>query len=376
MQGGKNTDLQCLRAIAIILVMMQHYRLRLPTPAAYSRLFDYFSFWTGVDIFFAISGLLICHSFVRDLRDAPSWRDAATSFWIRRLGRLFPALLFWVVISIVVAAIAEHSPGADVRTVATSGAAAILGVSNAFWSYCVQRAVACGHSDFNGVTWSLSLEWQLYATLTLLIVAFGARTAVLLMLLAAMVMSAFPAPSFSFPWAFRLQAFALGAATFLILGRRGNLPTLSLHPLIRAALLIAGIFICISAPVQFRQPFILPTVAVGALLCLLSSLSDTGYSSRSRFSVPLVWIGERSYSVYLCHLPIILITKEILARSIGLQVDFAHVATGIAIAGVLIAVCSDLSYRFIEKPFQEIARRRLAELKSKKTNSASQPIET
>jgi peptidoglycan/LPS O-acetylase OafA/YrhL len=226
------------------------------------------------------------------------------------------------------------------------------------------------------VTWSLSLEWQLYATLTLLIVAFGARTAVLLMLLAAMVMSAFPAPSFSFPWAFRLQAFALGAATFLILGRRGNLPTLSLHPLIRAALLIAGIFICISAPVQFRQPFILPTVAVGALLCLLSSLSDTGYSSRSRFSVPLVWIGERSYSVYLCHLPIILITKEILARSIGLQVDFAHVATGIAIAGVLIAVCSDLSYRFIEKPFQEIARRRLAELKSKKTNSASQPIET
>jgi peptidoglycan/LPS O-acetylase OafA/YrhL len=361
-RARKNGDIQLLRAVAIILVMIQHYRNRLPTPEAYSAMFQHVSFWTGVDIFFAISGLLISHSFIRDLHRARSAKDASTAFWTRRMGRLFPALVFWVGCSVAVAAIAQHSPGAHPDSVAVSGLAAIFGVSNLYWSVCVQHAIAsCGHSDFNGVTWSLSLEWQLYAALTLAIVAFGFKRAVGLMLLVAIVMSAFAAPSFSYPWAFRVQAFALGALTFLVWGKDGKLPNLPLPPLVCLVALILGVCICITAPNALPQPFVLPTVALGAVLCLVSALSGDAYS-KSALAAPFVWIGERSYSIYLCHLPMFLLTKELMARSIGLEVDAVHVAVAVIGALGLTAVCGDLSYRYIETPFQALARRRIARL--------------
>ncbi|SEK05142.1 acyltransferase family protein [Paraburkholderia diazotrophica] len=372
MLTSKNNDLQCLRAVAIILVMMQHYRNRLPTPDAYSRLFEHFSFWTGVDIFFAISGLLICHSFLRDLRHSASIKQASIAFWVRRLGRLFPAVVFWVAISVCVAAIASHSAGADPRKAAVSGAAALLGVSNAYWSYCVQHQIAaCGSADFNGVTWSLSLEWQLYATLMLLIVAVGRKWAVGLMLIAAIIMSAFPAPSFSIAWAFRMQAFALGAATFLVLGKGGSLPKLSLHPVACITMLMLGVLVCASSPTHLPQPFVLPAAAAGALLCLVSALSGNSYS-RYRIVAPLIWIGERSYSIYLCHLPIFLVTNEVLVRSIGLQADLGHIVIGLAIATTSIAICSDLSYRFIEAPFQRFVQYRLT--RARQTNGVNLEI--
>ncbi len=365
MPTNKNRDLQCLRALAIILVIMLHYRYRLPTPTAYFKLFVHFSPWTGVDIFFAISGLLICHSFLRDLQHADSPTGALTAFWIRRAGRLLPAVVFWVAVSVGVAAFAVHSPGADVRKVAISGIAAVLGVSNAFWTYCTQHGAAyCGHSDFNGVTWSLSLEWQLYAILTVLIVTVGRKWAVVVMFLAACFMSTFPAPQgFSIPWAFRMQAFTAGAATFLLLGKGENLPQLRLGAPTCVLLLVLGASLCVLSPTELQQPFVLPAVAVGALLCLLSTLSARGYSHH-KIATPLVWIGERSYSIYLCHLPLILLTREILARTLGLGADPMRITIGFAVAASLVAICSDLSYRFIEVPFQHISRQYLARKKN------------
>jgi len=42
MATTKNNDIQCLRAVAILMVLLQHYRSRLPTPDAYYRVFDHF----------------------------------------------------------------------------------------------------------------------------------------------------------------------------------------------------------------------------------------------------------------------------------------------------------------------------------------------
>ncbi|SEK05109.1 acyltransferase [Achromobacter sp. NFACC18-2] len=361
MASAKNNDIQCLRAFAILLVLVQHTRARIPTPDIHARLFEHAAFWPGVDIFFAISGFLICQTFLRDLNASSSRRDAFKEFWIRRVARLLPAVIFWVAISVAVAAYTVSYSGADPIKVAAGGAMSILGLSNLWWVECVKAGRdVCGSADFNGVTWSLSLEWQLYAILTALIFFAGKRRAIGLLIIAAVLMSFLPAPSFSYPWAFRIQAFSLGAVTYCVLSRHpGELPKLPINTMVSLILVAIGILICVIAPVKLHEPLVIPTIALGALLCLLGSLGERPFSQSRAFS-PLIWIGERSYSIYLCHLPIILFVRETMQRTLGLANTPTNQAIALLSVACLVALCADLSYRYIELPFQEWAKRKLA----------------
>lgn len=335
-----------------MLVMAQHYRARLPTPEFYKNLFNHFSFWPGVDIFFAISGYLICKTFLRDLERAQSRSEAAIMFWRRRVARLLPAVAFWCAASILVSAIVTTWPGAEPAKVAKSAITAVLGISNLYWATCVQHALACGSADFNGVTWSLSLEWQLYALISALMCIAGARRAVVLMLLLSIFVSVFAAPSFSFLWVLRPQSFALGAAIYL-LTKNICLETLPIPRMTWPLAATLGVLICIIGPVDIPQPFTIPAISLGAGLCLLSALHGRVLTAPAASSI-LVWIGERSYSIYLCHLPIFLLTREVLMRTVGIAPQSMHVALGASIAAALICTCGHLSYRFIEIPFQKM----------------------
>jgi len=359
----KNDDIQCLRAIAILMVIMQHYRARLPTPDAYFRMFEYFGFWSGVDVFFAISGFLICQTFLRDVHSAPSRRKAVASFWKRRFARLFPAFALWAVLSVGAAFVARSYPGAEPARIAVGAGMALIGLSNLYWVNCVQAtAAACGSADFNGVTWSLSLEWQLYALLTTLILLIGKRWAVAVMLCIGLAMSVLDAPSFSYPWALRVQAFALGALVYLVFAPASDaLPRIAMPRWLAFIGLVTGILICTIAPANLPQPFVLPTIALGASICLLSSLRGDAFSGLAPAS-PLVWIGERSYSIYLCHLPLILIIREIMLRTTGLEPTVENVMLAVVGSAVLIGVASNLSYCRIELPFQRLGTRGPAQL--------------
>ncbi|WP_422648795.1 hypothetical protein OJJOAM_000540 [Cupriavidus sp. H18C1] len=121
--------------------------------------------------------------------------------------------------------------------------------------------------------------------------------------------------------------------------------------------LLIGVLICAIAPASLPQPFVLPIIAIGSVICLVSSLRGDAFSG-SPVAKPLVWFGERSYSIYLCHLPIILVTREAMQRTIGLEPTIANVIVAIVSAGGLIAVAADLSYRWIELPFQAMASKR------------------
>ena len=55
----KKPNIQILRGIAIVFVIIQHYHRLIP-PIIFSKIdFLSYGFWTGVDIFFVISGFLI-----------------------------------------------------------------------------------------------------------------------------------------------------------------------------------------------------------------------------------------------------------------------------------------------------------------------------
>jgi len=346
----RNDDIQCLRGLAILLVMLQHFRGRLPTPRAYSDLFDHVAFWPGVDIFFAISGFLIYHSFGHDLANNRPMQ-AARIFWRRRIYRLAPAALLWVTLSVPLAEFAIHVANASASRAALGAIAAFAGISNVFWASCLPGHVTvCGNPDFNSVTWSLSLEWQLYGALSIGMMCFGRRRAVALLLAMGIGMSFLPAPLFSLPWSFRVLPFALGASlAHLSVGRSLAIPS----PPINALLCLGGAMLAVVAPVAFADPLVIPLIALGAACCLLSALHGTSYSPLT-ISAPLRWIGERSYSIYLCHLPAYLLIRELMARSIGLEATAASVALAVSTAVVLIATFGHLSYRYIEIPLTRL----------------------
>lgn len=349
-----NLDIQVLRGIAIALVLVQHCRGRLPTPAWYQEMFNHAAFWGGVDIFFAISGFLIYTTFLRDLERE---HHPVQAFWTRRVFRLAPAAVTWVAFSVLVAAVASHTPFADPARAAVSGIAAVAGVSNLYWSLCTPDYALCGSADFNSVTWSLSLEWQLYALLTAAMVALRPRNAVVLMLALAALLSCFAAPSWSLPWAFRMQAFALGALVGLARTSGWRIAALDTMPRAFAmTLLISGVALVTWAPAHVPQPLTLPTIAAGALACLLSTLRGDSYSP---WLAPLGWLGERSYSVYLCHLPLILLVREVIERTGSMEPTPWHVAVAFAAALILVWAAADLSYRFIELPWQRRGQARV-----------------
>lgn len=344
----KNIDIQILRAIAIISVIIQHINGRLPTPQSYSGIFNHALFWTGVDIFFAISGYLICKTFYRDIEISPTKSEALLSFWKRRISRLFPTVFFWVSASVLISIFTSSYPNNDPILVAKSAITGMLGISNIYWASCVQFSMQCGSGDYNAVTWSLSLEWQLYAISTILLSVFGFRWGVIALAIAAVAFSILPAPSFSFPWVLRPQAFAMGAVIY-IATRKSNI---SINAPISVCMLIVGLLICFLAPLNLQQPYLIPAVSFGAGLCLLSSLSGQSLSAVLPSKL-LAWIGERSYSIYLCHLPLILVTRELSVRFKFNEPTYFNFSISLAIAFFLIAILSHLSYKLIEIPFQK-----------------------
>jgi peptidoglycan/LPS O-acetylase OafA/YrhL len=353
----KNQDIQVLRGIAIILVMMQHWRNRLPTPESYAQLFQHVVFWPGVDIFLAISGFLIYRSISGELNRASSITEAMRRFWLRRAARLVPAVVFWSLLSIGVASVTKTVWGTAIGKVAFGALLGAFGVSNFYLAYCVpEHLAACGNPDYNGVTWSLSLEWQLYALLATALCFARKRRAVMLFVGVACILLLFSGTSFPALFYFRPQAFALGVLIAFLIESGSRYVVLARGSAANIVLLVLGILTAIAAPIHFPDQLQFAGIAVASALCLLSAIHGDSYS-RTVLSLLLRWIGERSYSIYLCHLPIFLLVREGLSASFGLGATATTLCIALFSTTIAIALASQFSYRFVEQPLQKRFKR-------------------
>src|SRR5687767_2692443 len=94
-EGGFIPALDGLRGIAIILVLLHHFTFYRPTGGFDAHIASVlFFFWTGVDLFFVLSGFLIS-GILLDSRGSPHY---ARSFYARRILRIFP--LYYLVLFI------------------------------------------------------------------------------------------------------------------------------------------------------------------------------------------------------------------------------------------------------------------------------------
>jgi peptidoglycan/LPS O-acetylase OafA/YrhL len=327
---GYRADIDGLRAIAVLSVLAFHFGA--PIRGGY----------TGVDIFFVISGFLITQVLAAEIS---SGKFSILSFYDRRMRRILPALLTMLVV-VLLAGRLMLSPG-DYVALARSTAAAGFGVSNIFFyghtGYFDQAA------DLMPLlhTWSLAVEEQFYVVWPLLLVlvaASGSRMAIAATLGALVLIACAGSiayfqfePKAAFYMALpRAWELALGALLVFLPALSRSFGEILAVP----GLILIGIGFSIS-PGKFPGQFALYP-CIGAAL-LIWPRQQTTISSRL-----LGWlapVGLISYSLYLWHWPVWVYFR--------IYINNGHPAAGEAIALAAVSIIlAILSYRFVEQPFR------------------------
>jgi peptidoglycan/LPS O-acetylase OafA/YrhL len=380
-------DIDGLRALAILSVVFYHAGV----PGVRGG-------FTGVDIFFVISGYLIGGHIYSELRTGCF---SYLSFYWRRAKRILPAY-FAVLAFILLAALVLLSPMEAMQT-ARSAFAATLSASNMlFWATANYFAAK---TELNPVlmTWSLGVEEQFYAVIPLLMVLLARirrnwllpavlATSALSFLFACSLLGRYPMLVF---YTLPARAWELGAGVALAaaeLNRKSrplpcsgaptpapshpsrkvtssrffdSLRSLRMtaarvgHPshftnrenalvelasLGGLALMLAPVFL-LSASTPFPGPAALPSVLGTTLLIAVPA----NWINRRLLSLPpLVFVGKVSYSWYLWHWPLLALVRILYDGTPPLVASLLAAAAALAVAA--------LSYSSIEQPFRRSAR--------------------
>jgi peptidoglycan/LPS O-acetylase OafA/YrhL len=360
----RRADIQGLRAVAILLVVLYHggFHVR--------------GGFSGVDVFFAISGFVIAGTLVRELVSTGSIELRA--FYARRVRRLLPALAMMVGLVSLVGILA--TPIAAMTISSRTGIFASIFGANLYLAH-----LGAGYFDVSTTldpllhTWTLGVEEQFYVVFPAVLLGawlLGRRTS--MQRARALAFVAIGAVSL----ASGLLAVELSRGSFG--GPRALQYGFYLSPA-RAWEFGAGALVAIAAPAAARMPHraawmlaVFGAVAVGVGAVALSStnmsplrlaalpiigtcaLLAAGTSSVSGLSRllglrPLTWLGDLSYSWYLWHWPLIVFAKAFWPQS----------SAAAPIAAVVSLLPAWASYRFVESPIRgrrDLVGRRAAAL--------------
>ena len=348
-------DIDGLRALAVISVMLYHISGSL-LPGGF----------VGVDIFFVISGFVVSAS----LANVGTERDGhllrfdrfVAFFYARRLARIGPALILVLLTTALFATLFVPRAWLSEFNERT-GLYAFYGLSNWVLQTNIDTYFA-PRAEFNPYThtWSLGVEEQFYLAFPFLFFLWVAAkrtptrriaTASLIGLgiasLAGCIWAMKHAPTAAFYGiVFRFWELATGVALFqLTTGQRSSSASASRTVLANftpwlGIAAIAATFAYANTG-SFPWFWAVPPV-VGAALIIGGTQADVAHPLRRFFAYPaLVWIGKRSYSLYLWHWPVYVLLRWTTGIDQWLTQLVAIVATfGLATA----------SYRWIELPIR------------------------
>ena len=347
------TGLDGIRAIAVIMVLSYHLKLSL-----------FKSGFLGVTVFFVLSGYLITGILISEVEEEGT--IDLKNFWLRRIRRLVPAVMSMAVVIIFVSAVVN-------RVIFTKGCkdflASVLGFNN-WWQIFnkVSYFEAAGVPSPFTHCWSLAIETQFYLIYPLILLGIYklaksrgegrakrgllfAGVTLLLALISVILMIVLFDPQqdasrvyygtdtrafsllfgalLAILWEYRMVPRRLSASVNMVLGSVSF-----------AALLVMTIAINGSSNFWYRGGQV-----VGTILTVLMVYAVSGrktWLSRFLSNPVLKWIGDRSYSIYLWHYPIILLISK------GIKASWWITLIEI----VLSVVLAELSYRFIETPIR------------------------
>jgi peptidoglycan/LPS O-acetylase OafA/YrhL len=307
----------------------------------------------GVDLFFVLSGFLITSLLVAE-EDRTGGIDLGR-FAVRRIRRLFPALLVATVATLVVMGAWRDLPhGGEIAGIAGG---TLLYLSN--WQQARNWIFVPELSH----TWSLAIEAQFYVVWPFVLLAFRrlrvprvGQAAVLVALMVAVWVhraAMWTDQAHYLPLYLRtdtridviLAGCLLGLATAWgwvgpAWGRALRIPAV-------LGLVVLAV-VCLGSEtgdVHLYRDYGLVAVTLGCTAIVASTLLDPTWVLTRAFAwPPLAWLGDRSYSLYLWHVPVFLTV----ARNAGTWPVAAKLAIGLVVAFTL----TELSYRFVETRFR------------------------
>ena len=279
------------RAIAILLVILYHdslYRF-----GSFSDRWFYEHGLHGVDIFFGISGLLICSRLLAEERS--HGRISLKGFYVRRAFRILPAAYFYLltIISLRLASIIPLMPKEFLATVL-------------FYRNYGRFSTTPGHVDwYTGHFWSLAVEEHFYLILPSVLYFIPKRWRVLaLTTLTIMVCVWRLYRQRTRPWEFlmqhtdtRLDALLFPAILAILLSRpdlRSLFTRFAKCWWIPASVLFGLLsWTRFDRLTPLAQTVLIPLTLVGTVL------RPSAYFARFLEWAPLRWLGRISYSLYL-----------------------------------------------------------------------------
>ncbi|SKB03146.1 acyltransferase family protein [Aeromicrobium choanae] len=315
--------------------------------------------WTGINVFFVLSGFLIARLLITERERFG--RVDLLGFYRRRARRLLPAL---VVLLLVVATWALLLADDATRRQLRGDIVATLGfVMN--WRLIAeadQYFAEFGSASMLRHAWTLSVEEQFYVVVPLLLAALawiGSRRVAIAVLALLAVGSAWWTAQVGLDGASaqahayygtdtRLQSLLVGVLLAHLLAGPAALRTPSravLEPvswLSLGALLAALVLVDPMSPLFFEQGGMLVQSAVVAVLVWACVARPDLSVHRVLGWRPLAYLGERSYGLYLYHWPV----KLWLER----EVPGMSAAVEIAVGCVVTTALAALSYRYLERP--------------------------
>ncbi len=347
------TELDGIRAIAVIMVLAYHLKLAL-----------FKSGFLGVTVFFVLSGYLITGILISEVEEEGT--IDLKNFWLRRIRRLVPAVMSMAVVIIFVSAVVN-------RIIFTKGCkdflASVLGFNN-WWQIFnkISYFEAAGVPSPFTHCWSLAIETQFYLIYPLILLGIYklaksrgegranrgllfAGVTLLLALISVILMIVLFDPQqdasrvyygtdtrafsllfgalLAILWEYRMVPRRLSASVNMVLGSVSF-----------AVLLVMTIAINGSSNFWYRGGQFFGTILTVLMVYAVSGRKT--WLSRFLSNPVLKWMGDRSYSIYLWHYPIILLISK------GIKASWWITLIEI----VLSVVLSELSYRFIETPIR------------------------
>jgi peptidoglycan/LPS O-acetylase OafA/YrhL len=347
--SGRLPPIDALRGLAAVIVIWVHNG-GLFTPfngAAVTETVVNFFFkaglMTGVPIFFVLSGFVVA---VSTASVGLSFRDVP-AFLLRRLVRLAPP--YWFAIGLMIAALTVRALVSNQYSFDVSFAEL---AANLFY---VQGII--GVPNINGVFWTLTIELQFYLVFAL---AFAtAKTlelkspklgviATSIFFVISCVMSAIA--YICLPETIKHQSFIsywfqflLGICAYEVLSRRSALL------IVTSIMVLVG---CLVFGVSQADGFTLSAVATSMFIIGL------GYGNKLSSALdhkPLQFLGKISYSIYLVHVPIILVANGIRSR---FYPGVAIISWAFCCASMLLILGTALlTYRYFEMPGIRLSKR-------------------
>ena len=359
----------CLRALAIFTVLMNHVNMRLllshipyykglPPQLVWSLMWQG---QRGVQIFFAVSGFLIASTSIR--RWGSLSKVKLRDFYLIRFARIAPLLLTLLVVLSVLHGLHVHNYVVSAKVGGLPRALLAALTLHVGWLEATKGYLP-GNWD---ILWSLSVEEMFYLFFPLLCVLLRGGKWLVLLLVVFVVLGPFARTTFAhgndvwqeYSYLGGMDAIALGCLTAMLVARR-TFTRRALWTLFgcgSAMLVFCLVFTIQSIKLGLERTGLgMTVVAVGACMVIVAA-AQTKWQAASVFQ-PLLGYGRRSYEIYLTHMFVVFAFFDFFVREgkpMG-WVPALFVAT-IVVAGVL----GELVARFYSEPANRWLRARFGD---------------